>query len=249
MTRLAGKSAIVTGGGSGFGEGIAHRFAEEGAEVMVVDLNGDAAEKVAADIGGSATAFKCDVASDTDVAALFAAAADRFGGKLDVLVNNAGIAQRNGPMLDVDEETFDRIFAVNVKSIYLAAKHGLHLLKAAKGNIVNTSSTAALRPRPGLVWYNGSKGAVNTITKAMALELAPEVRVNAICPVIGATGLTSEFMGGEDTPELREKFIGSVPMGRMSTPLDIANAALYLAGSEGVFITGVCLEVDGGRCV
>lgn len=249
MARLSGKTAIVTGAGSGFGEGIAHRFAEEGARVMVVDLNEQAARKVANDIGADAIAMKCDVALDQDVKNLFEAAADQFDGKLDVLVNNAGIAQRNGPMLDVDEETFDRIFAVNVKSIYLAAKYGLGMLKAAQGNIVNTSSTAALRPRPGLVWYNGSKGAVNTITKAMALELAPDVRVNAICPVIGATGLTAEFMGGEDTPELREKFIGSVPMGRMSTPLDIANAALYLAGNEGSFITGVCLEVDGGRCV
>ncbi len=245
---LQGKTAWITGASKGIGRACAERLAQEGCDLVLVSRTQADLERTADELarrhGVQARVFAGDLSKSAIVDRLWAGEATP-----DVLVNNAGIAQRHGPMLDVDEETFDRIFAVNVKSIYLAAKHGLHLLKAAKGNIVNTSSTAALRPRPGLVWYNGSKGAVNTITKAMALELAPDVRVNAICPVIGATGLTSEFMGGEDTPELREKFIGSVPMGRMSTPLDIANAALYLAGSEGAFITGVCLEVDGGRCV
>ncbi len=251
--RLEGKSAIVTGAGAGFGEGIATRFAEEGAAVVVNDLDGSAAERVAAAItatGGAAKAFVGDVTSDRDVAAMVAAAVEGFGG-LDILVNNAGVPQRNMPMLEVDEATFDRIFAVNVKSIYFAARHGVPALRTRGGGvIINTASTAALRPRPGLTWYNGSKGAVTTITKSMALELAPDrIRVNAICPVISDTQMVIEFMGGVDTPEIREKFISTIPLGRMSKPRDIANAALYMACEEGEFITGVCLEVDGGRCV
>ena len=251
--RLDGMTAIITGAGSGFGEGIAKRFAAEGAKILANDIDGEAVDRVTAEIraaGGTATSQTGDVGRDQDVARMIGAAVETFGG-VDVLVNNAGVPQRNMSMLEVDEATFDQIFRVNVKSIYLAAKHGVPALRARGGGaIINTASTAALRPRPGLTWYNGSKGAVTTITKSMALELAPDkIRVNAICPVIADNAMTIEFMGGVDTPEIREKFIATIPLGRMSTPIDIANAALFLASPEAEFITGVCLEVDGGRCV
>jgi len=251
--RLQDKVAIVTGGGAGFGEGIARRFAAEGAKVVVNDLSETDGRRVAGaigDDGGSAQFVRADVADGDDVARLVAETEGAFGG-VDIIVNNAGIPQRNMPMAEVDSETFDRIFAVNVKSIYWAALHGVPAMrKRGGGAIINTSSTAALSPRPGLVWYNGSKGAVNTITKAMAVELAPDkIRVNAICPVAGETQMLGEFMGGQVTPEMREKFLGTVPLGRFSQPRDIANAALYLASDEADFITGVCLEVDGGRCI
>lgn len=248
--RLDGKTALVTGAGSGFGEGIARRFAEEGARVLVVDIDAGAAQRVADDIGAAAVAVVADVADGESVRAMFERAADAFDGRLDCLVCNAGVPQRNQPMWDVDEATFDRIYDVNVKSLYLAAKHGLDLMRANGGSIIVTSSTAAVRPRPGLTWYNGSKGAATIISKSMALELAPmNIRVNAIHPVIGDTGMVAEFMGGEDTPAIREKFVSTVPLGRMSTPLDIANACLFLASDDAVFITGTCIEVDGGRCV
>ena len=251
--RLEGMTAIVTGAGSGFGEGIAKRFAAEGAKILANDIDSQAVDRVTAEIraaGGTATSQTGDVGRDQDVARMIGAAVETFGG-VDVLVNNAGVPQRNMSMLEVDEATFDQIFRVNVKSIYLAAKHGVPALRARGGGaIINTASTAALRPRPGLTWYNGSKGAVTTITKSMALELAPDkIRVNAICPVIADNAMTIEFMGGVDTPEIREKFIATIPLGRMSTPIDIANAALFLASPEAEFITGICLEVDGGRCV
>ena len=246
--RLKDKVSIVTGAGSGFGEGIAKRFAEEGASVVVADINADAAARVAGEIPG-AIAVHADVADDGSVKALADAALAAFGG-IDVLVNNAGIAQLNQPMLDVDEATFDRLYAVNVKSIYLTARHIVPALIARTGAIVNIASTAAVSPRPGLTWYNGTKGAVVTLTKSMAMELAPmKVRVNAVNPVIGQTGLTSAFMGGHDTAEIRAKFVSTIPLGRMSTPLDIANATLFLASNEADLITGVCLEVDGGRCI
>ncbi|MEC9347771.1 MAG: glucose 1-dehydrogenase [Pseudomonadota bacterium] len=248
--RLRGRTALVTGAGSGFGEGIARRFAEEGARVAVVDINAAQAERVAGEIGAAALAIRADVADGPSVAAMFATAAAAFDGHLDSVVCNAGVPQRNMPMWEVDEATFDRIYAVNVKSLFLTVRHGLHLLRERGGSIIVTSSTAASRPRPGLTWYNGSKGAASTLTKSMALELAPmKIRVNAIHPVIGDTGMVAEFMGGVDTPEIRERFVASVPLGRMSRPLDIANAALFLASDEAEFITGVCLEVDGGRCV
>ncbi len=249
--RLKDKVALVTGAGSGFGEGIAKLFAREGASVVVADINDNGGHTVAAQIdeaGGTAVFVHADVTRPVDVKAMVEAAVGAYG-RLDILVNNAGYSHVNQPMVEVTEEDFDRTYAVNVKAIYLAAREAVPLFrKQGGGCIVNTSSTAALRPRPGLVWYNGSKGAVNTITKAMALELAPDrIRVNAVCPVIGATGMLETFMGQPDTPELRQKFIDTVPLGRMSRPEDVANAVLFLAGDEGEFLTGVCLPVDGGR--
>lgn len=247
--RLANKVAIVTGAASGFGEGIARRFAEEGATVIVADLNETGAKQVANDIGG--IGIKVDVSNAQDVDRMIEAAkAASDAGRIDILINNAGYTHPNQPMLDVDEETFDRIFNVNVKAIYLAAQRIVPIMRAQGGGaIINTASTAGLRPRPGLVWYNSSKGAAISMTKAMAVELAPDqIRVNALCPVAGATGMLHLFMG-EDTPEKRELFKSSIPIGRLSTPQDMANAALYLASDEANFITGVALEVDGGRCI
>jgi 3-oxoacyl-[acyl-carrier protein] reductase len=247
--RLQDKVAIVTGGGLGFGEGIARRFAAAGARVLVADIDRARAERVAGEIGGAARAATADVASGADFARLVTATLDAFG-RLDVVVNNAGTTHRNRPLLEVDEATYDRVFAVNVKSIYWSVQHALPVFRRQGGGcFVNIASTAGLRPRPGLTWYNATKGAVITMSKSMAVELAPDrVRVNAICPVIGETGLTAEFMGG-DSPELRAKFIASIPLGRMSTPKDVADAALFLASDEAEFLTGVALEVDGGRCV
>ncbi|MXN66255.1 glucose 1-dehydrogenase [Stappia sp. GBMRC 2046] len=247
--RLAGKVAVVTGAGSGFGEGIAKRFAEEGAKVVVVDLNGVEASRVASQIGGAAAAVRADVTVAADVEAMVAAATSGFG-RLDILVNNAGYTHRNGSMLDVDEETFGRILDVNAKAIYLAALKAVPIMEAAGGGVIlNTASTAGLRPRPGLTWYNASKGWAITATKSMAVELAPMgIRVNALCPVAGETGMLHLFMG-EDTPEKRAQFRATIPLGRLSTPQDIASAALWLASDEAEFITGVALEVDGGRCI
>jgi 3-oxoacyl-[acyl-carrier protein] reductase len=251
--RLRDKVAIVTGGGSGFGEGIARRFAEEGAAVVIGDINLKAARKVAEAAtkdGGRAAAVLCDVSKSADFAALVAAAERQFGG-LDIIVNNAGVPQRNGSLLSVDEATFDRIFAVNVKSLYWSAIHGVPALQRRGGGvIITTASTAGVRPRPGVVWYNGSKGAAVIITKGMAVELAPhKIRVCAINPVAGETPMLAEFMGGADTPQMRARFLATIPLGRLSQPRDVANAALYLASDEADFITGVCLDVDGGRCV
>ena len=252
--RLEGKVAIVTGAGSGFGEGIAKRFAEEGAKLVINDIDDRGGERVAGEIErsagqGSALYVRADVASDGAMAGHVKRTLERFS-RIDILVNNAGITHKNGPMLGVDEASFDRVFAVNVKSIYLAARHVVPVLRRQGGGaMINIASTAGLRPRGGLVWYCGSKGAVITLSKAMAQELAPEqIRVNALCPVAGDTPLLPSFMGG-DTPELRAKFLASIPLGRFSTPRDVANAALYLASDEGAFITGVALEVDGGRCI
>ena len=248
--RLNGKVALVTGAGGGFGEGIARRFAAEGARVVVADLRRDAAERVAAELGGDAVAIGGDVSQGADVRAMVEAAVGRFGG-LDVVVNNAGTTHRNRPMLEVDEETFDRVYAVNVKSLYWMAQAAVPVLRrqGRGGSIINIGSTAGIRPRPGLVWYNGTKGAVNVMTMCMATELAPDnIRVNSVCPVIGATGLVAEFMGAPDTPENRACFRASIPLGRMSTPEDIANACVWLAEDSSSFITGVLLPVDGGRC-
>ena len=246
--RLQGKIALITGGGGGFGEGIVRRFAAEGARVVIADLDRAAAERVATETGAVAT--DGDVSRGEDVRAMVQAAVDRFGG-LDIVVNNAGTTHRNRPLLEVDEATFDRIYAVNVKSLYWMAQAAVPVLRrqGRGGSIINIGSTAGIRPRPGLVWYNGTKGAVNTITLCMATELAPDnIRVNSVCPVIGATGLLTEFMGAPDTPETRARFLASIPLGRMSTPADIANACVFLAEDSSSFLTGVLLPVDGGRC-
>ena len=244
------KVAIVTGGASGFGEAMARRFAEEGAKVVVADLNAKGAERVAADIG-SAAISRCttDVTQRAEFDEMVGAAKSAFG-RVDIMVNNAGYTHRNGDMLDVTEETFDLIAAVNMKAIYHAALAVVPVMERQGGGvIINTASTAGLRPRPGLTWYNASKGWAITATKSMAVELAPKkIRVNCLCPVAGETPMLEMFLG-EDTPERRALFRASVPLGRLSTPLDIANAALYLASDEAEFITGVALEVDGGRCI
>ncbi|WP_311029911.1 SDR family oxidoreductase [Mesorhizobium koreense] len=249
MDRLKGKVAVITGAASGFGEGMAKRFAQEGAKVVVADLNASGADRVAGEIGAAAVACKADVSNRADVDAMVKLAIDRFG-RLDIMVNNAGYTHRNGDMLKVDEKTFDTIVAVNMKAIYLAALAVVPVMeKQGGGSIITTASTAGLRPRPGLAWYNASKGWAITATKSMAVELAPKnIRVNCLCPVAGETGMLAQFMG-EDTPEKRALFRASIPLGRLSTPLDIANAALWLASDEAEFITGVALEVDGGRCI
>ncbi|UGY10753.1 SDR family oxidoreductase [Phyllobacterium pellucidum] len=249
MTRLAGKTAIITGAASGFGEGMAKRFAEEGANVVVADLNLKGAQKVAAAIGAKAIAVHADVTRKDEVESMVQAAADQFG-RIDIMVNNAGFTYRNGSMLDVDESTFDLITGVNMKSIYYAALAVVPIMEAqGGGTIITTASTAGLRPRPGLTWYNASKGWAISATKSMAIELAPKkIRVNCLCPVAGETPMLGLFMG-EDTSEKRAQFKATVPLGRLSTPLDVANAALWLASDEAEFITGVALEVDGGRCI
>jgi 3-oxoacyl-[acyl-carrier protein] reductase len=245
--RLAQKTALVTGAASGFGEGIARAYAGEGARVLVADINTAGAARVAAEIGGRAIGG--DVSKAPDVQAMVDDAMAAWG-RLDIVVNNAGWTYRNQPSLDVTEEEFDRVYAVNVKSIFLMAKAAIPAMRqGGGGSFLNISSTAGMRPRPGLTWYNGTKGAVNTITQAMAQEYAAQnIRVNAVCPVIGTTGLLEAFMGVPDTPENRARFLASIPLGRMSTPADIANACVWLAEDASSFITGVLLPVDGGRC-
>ncbi|SMX45426.1 glucose 1-dehydrogenase [Actibacterium lipolyticum] len=245
--RLNGKTAIVTGGGSGFGAGIVRKFAAEGARVMVADINLDSAQSIATETGG--IAHQVDVANDASVKSMATAAFAAFG-TLDILVNNAGVTHLPTLMEDVTEEEFDRVLAVNAKSVYLTARHFVpHMKSNGKGAILNIASTAGVSPRPRLNWYNASKGWMITATKAMAVELAPEgIRVNALNPVAGETPLLASFMG-EDTPEMRAKFLSTIPLGRFSTPEDLGNAACFLCSDEASMITGVAMEVDGGRCV
>jgi 3-oxoacyl-[acyl-carrier protein] reductase len=247
--RLKGRTALVTGAAQGFGFGIAETFVREGARVAVLDINREKAQEAAKSIGRKAFAIACDVGKAKSVDAAVARVIKRLG-RLDIVVNNAGISHRNQPMLDVSEEEFDRVFDVNVKSIFLMAKAVVpHFREHGGGVILNIGSTAGLRPRPGLTWYNGSKGAANLLSKSMAVELAPDrIRVNAIAPVAGETPLLATFMG-EDTPERRKAFTSTIPWGRFSTPQDIANAALFLCSDEAEMITGSVLAVDGGRCI
>jgi len=248
--RLKGKTALVTGAASGFGKGIAETFAREGAKVVVMDLNGDGAQTVAAAIGASARAVQGDVTSRADIARAVKETV-AFGGRIDIIINNAGWTHKNKPLMEVTDEEFDRVFDINVKSIYLMTQEAVPQLRQQGGGVmINIGSTAGIRPRPGLTWYNGSKGAVNLMSRSMAAELAPDkIRVNCVAPVIGATALLEQFMGMPDTPENRAKFLSTIPLGRMSEPKDIANACLYLASDEAEFITGVVFEVDGGRTI
>ena len=250
MAQLTNKIAIITGAGSGFGEGIAQAYVAEGARVMLADINAANVQRVADALGANAKAFTCDVANGAQIHELVEQCVATFGIP-DIVVNNAGITHPNGPMTDVDEATFDRVFAVNVKSIYHMTQAVVPMLRVrGSGVILNIGSTAGIRPRPGLVWYNATKGAVNNISKSMAVELAPyKIRVNAICPVIGETGLLTQFMGMPDTPENRAKFLATIPLGRFSQPRDIANAAVFLASDASDFLTGLEFMVDGGRTV
>ncbi len=248
--RLQGKVALVTGAASGFGAAIARRFAEEGAKVALLDINVAGAARIAAEAGPSARALACDVTKGDDIARAVEAIASEFG-PLDIVVNNAGWTHRNKPLAEVTEEEFDRLYAINVKSIYLMTQRIVPVLhRNGGGSIINIGSTAGVRPRPGLTWYNGTKGFVNLVSKSLAVELAPmNIRVNCVAPVLGETGLTEAFMGGPATPELLAKFIATIPLGRMSRGTDIAAACVYLASDEAEFLTGVVLPVDGGRTV
>ncbi len=248
--RLQGKTAMVTGGASGFGRGIAETFGREGANVVILDLNQAGAQEVASSISNHALAIEGDVTKKSDIDRAVAQTVEQFG-RLDIVVNNAGWTHVNQPMLEVDEDEFDRVFNINVKSIYLMTHAVVPLMRSQGGGVmINIGSTAGIRPRPGLTWYNGSKGAVNLMSRSMAVELAPDrIRVNAVAPVMGESAMLERFMGLPDTPENRAKFVAGIPLGRMSKPSDVANACLYLASDEAEFITGVVLEVDGGRTI
>jgi len=251
MGQLAGKIAIITGAGSGFGTGMAEAYVREGAKVIVADINAEAGERVATSLGANAKAITTDVANGASVEAMVKACVELFGVP-DIVINNAGTTHRNQPLLQVDEQNFDRVFNVNVKSIYHMTHAVVPLMRArGKGGlIINVGSTAGIRPRPGLVWYNASKGAVNLMSKAMAVELAPDkIRVNALCPVMGATALLEDFMGMPDTPENRAKFLSTIPLGRMCEPRDMAAAALFLATEAAEFLTGLEMPIDGGRTI
>jgi 3-oxoacyl-[acyl-carrier protein] reductase len=247
--RLDGKVAVVTGAGSGFGEGIAAKFVREGARVVIADRDAAAGERVARALGANASSICIDVAKADDVRAMLDAAHDLFGG-LHILVNNAGVGHLPQPLEELAESEFDRIVAVNMKAIYLSMREVVPRFKAQKsGVILNIASTAGVSPRPRLTWYNASKGWVITATRSCAVELAPfGIRVVALNPVAGETPLLKTFMG-EDTPQMRAKFLATIPLGRFSTPEDLGNAACYLCSDEASMITGVAMEVDGGRCI
>lgn len=251
--RLKDKVAIITGGASGFGAGIVSAYVKEGAKVVIADLNPEAAAKLLESLraaGGEVEFLRTDVSVSAQMKALITRAVEVYG-RIDIIVNNAGISHPNRPMLEVDEAFFDRLYAVNVKSIYLSAIHCVPIFRRQGGGcFINIGSTAAVRPRPGLSWYSGSKGAVALLTKGMAVELAPDrIRVNAINPALGETPLLSTFLGGEDTPAARARFMGSIPLGRFCRPEDVANAAVFFADDASDYVTGACLEVDGGRCI
>lgn len=247
--RLTGKTAIVTGGASGFGAGIIRRFLQEGAQVMVADINGPAAEQFAAEMGDHAIAQQVDVGDGPSVQAMTDAALAAWD-HIDILINNAGVSHMPAPLDTISEDDFDRVTRVNMKSVYLTARSIVpHMKSRGMGAILNVASTAGVSPRPNLNWYNASKGWMITATKTMAVELAPNgIRVNAINPVAGETPLLKTFMG-EDTPEIRAKFLATIPLGRFSQPEDMGNAALFLCSDEASMITGIALEVDGGRCI
>ena len=250
MLQLENKIAIVTGGASGFGEGITRAYVTQGAKVVIADINLEVAQKLAKELGANVSPVVCDVTNSDMVKAAVQHCVDQFGIP-DIVINNAGTTHRNQPMLDVDEKTFDRMYAVNVKSIYYMAQAVIPLMRTRKsGVILNVGSTAGIRPRPGLTWYNGSKGAVNLMSKSMAVELAPDgIRVNAICPVMGATALLSDFMGVPDTPENRARFIATIPLGRLCEPADVGNVAVFMGSDAAQFLTGIEMPVDGGRVV
>lgn len=250
MLQLENKTAIITGAGSGFGADIARNFAKQGAKLVLADLNLEAAQAIADEIGNNVIAVHADVANMQAVKQVVTACINEFD-QLDIVVNNAGTTNKNQDLLETDEATFDRLFSVNVKSIFNMAHAVIPLMRAQKnGVIINIGSTASSRPRPGLTWYNSTKGAVSTMTRSMAVELGPDnIRVNSICPVMGITGMFELFMGQPDTPENRQKFMSTIPLGRFSTGQDIANAAVYLASDAAAFITGVEFPVDGGRTV
>ena len=247
--RLKGKKAIITGGASGFGEGIVRKFVSEGADVLIADLNIEAAQKLSDELGTAVKSSETNVAKNDSVLKMVALASAELGG-VDILVNNAGITHLPAPMEEVSDEDFDKVFAVNCKSVFLTAKHIVPIFKSKRsGVILNVASTAGVSPRPHLNWYNASKGWMNNATKGMAVELASSgIRVNAINPVAGETPLLKMFMG-EDTPEMRAKFLSTIPLGRFSTPEDMGNAACFLCSDEASMLTGVCMEVDGGRCI
>jgi 3-oxoacyl-[acyl-carrier protein] reductase len=247
--RLSGKTAIVTGGASGFGAGIAAKFIAEGAQVMIADINETAAQTVASELGANAVGQTVDVSNGPSVQTMATAALDAFG-HVDILINNAGVTHLPTALESVSEEDFDRVFNINMKSVYLTARALVpHMKKRGTGTILNVASTAGVSPRPKLNWYNASKGWMITATRTMAVELAPDgIRVNALNPVAGETPLLKSFMG-EDTPEVRAKFLSTIPLGRFSTPEDMGNAACFLCSDEASMITGVCMEVDGGRCI
>jgi 3-oxoacyl-[acyl-carrier protein] reductase len=247
--RLAGKVAVVTGGGSGFGAAICKRFAGEGAKVVVVDRDAAGGERTAGDIGAAAVFVLADVSRSADARRMIDTAVEQFG-RLDILVNNAGLPQAPTPLADTTEETFDRLFDVNAKAIFLAAQHAVPIMRKQGGGVIlNTVSVAAIRPRPNLLAYNSSKGAALVMSKSLAVELAPDrIRVNAVCPGPGDTPMLATFVGG-DSDAHRAAFLASIPLGRLCTPDDVANAMLFLASDEGAFVTGATIEVDGGRCI
>jgi len=248
--QLQGKTALVTGAASGFGAEIARRYVQEGARVSILDLNGEGAKKVAQECGSAAMAFTADVTKLVDVESAVRESVAAFD-RLDIVVNNAGWTHRNKSLLEVTEVEFDRVFSVNIKSIYLMTNLVVPIMQRhGGGSIINIGSTAGVRPRPGLTWYNATKGAVNILSKSMAVELAPmKIRVNCLAPVLGETGLLEAFMGVPDTPENRAKFVATIPLGRLSRPADVANACIYLGSDAAEFITGVILPVDGGRTI